>query len=261
LAFSGFYLAMLVVLLSLIVRPVGFKFRGKIDNARWRAVWDWCVFTAGFVPALVFGVAVGNLLSGVPFHYEQDMRIVYDGNGLTELLHPFALLCGVVSLSMLVGHGAIYTAIKTEGALYERARKVAVIAPLIALTVFTVVGLWLTVYEGYSITSGADSFGASTPFAKTVLQVKGGWLHNYQAMPLTKAIPVLAYLSGLLTIILARKGRVGTAFISSGLMLASIIGTAGFSLFPFLIPSTTNPDISLTIWDATSSRNTLYQPH
>ena len=258
LAFSGFYLAMLVVLLSLIVRPVGFKFRSKIDHPRWRNVWDWCLFASGFVPALVFGVAVGNLLSGVPFHYTDDVRIVYDGNGLTELLHPFALVCGLVSLSMLVGHGAVYTAIKTEGALHHRARAVAVLAPVVALALFALAGFWLAFTNGYAITGGADIAGPTTPFAKSVAVVKGGWLHNYRALPIIMIVPVLAYLAGLVTILLVRKGRVATAFISSGLMLASIIATAGISLFPFLIPSTTHPDLSLTIWDATSSRNTLF---
>lgn len=258
LAFSGFYLAMLVVLLALILRPVGFKFRSKIHHPLWRQTWDVCLCIGGAVPALVFGVAVGNLFVGVPFQYTDDVRIIYTGNGLTELLNPFALLCGVVSLIMLVGHGAIYAAIKTDGRLYERARRVGVVAPLLALVVFSLAGMWLTVRSGYQITSGADVAGPSTPFAKTVAQVSGGWLRNYQTMPLTLAVPALAYVAGIITMLLMRAGRCGTAFISSGLMLAAIIGTAGVSLFPFLIPSSLAPDVSLTIWDATSSRGTLF---
>ena len=173
LAFSGFYLAMLLVLLALILRPVGFKFRSKVDNPVWRNFWDWALFIGGAVPATVFGVAVGNLLSGVPFTYQDDMRIIYQGNGLTELLHPFPLLCGLVSLSMLVGHGAFYTALKTDGVLQARAKKLASFFPLLTLTLFTFAGFWIASMNGYTITGGGDPSGPSTPFAKTVTGLTG----------------------------------------------------------------------------------------
>src|SRR4029077_5952705 len=99
-SFSRFYLAMFVVLLALILRPVAFKFRGKLENAAWRTTWDWALFIGGLVPALIFGVALGNVLQGVPFHLDDDLRAFYTG-GFFDLLNPFALLCGLVSVLML----------------------------------------------------------------------------------------------------------------------------------------------------------------
>lgn len=111
-SFSGFYFAMLLVLFALFFRPVGFDYRSKRPDPRWRAGWDWGLFVGGFVPALVFGVAFGNLLQGVPFQFDSDLRVTYYG-GFWALLNPFALLCGLVSLTMLVAHGAAFIKMKT----------------------------------------------------------------------------------------------------------------------------------------------------
>ena len=105
-AFSGMYIALLLVLFALFFRPVGFDYRSKLANAAWRNAWDWALFAGGAIPTLVFGVAFGNLLLGLPFHYDETMRSFYTGS-FWQLLNPFALLCGVVSLSMLMTHGAI----------------------------------------------------------------------------------------------------------------------------------------------------------
>ncbi len=105
-SFSGFYLAMFAVVFALILRPVAFKYRSKRENPAWRTSWDWALFIGGFVPALIFGVAVGNVLQGVPFRLENDLRIFYEGTTLFELLNPFALLCGLLSVAMLIMHGA-----------------------------------------------------------------------------------------------------------------------------------------------------------
>src|SRR5215467_1833144 len=110
-AFSGFYLAMFVVLFALILRPVAFKFRGKLDNPAWRTIWDWALFIGGLVPAPIFGVAFGNVLQGVPFRLDDDLRAIYSG-GFIDLLNPFALLCGLVSIAMLTTHGAVYVWMK-----------------------------------------------------------------------------------------------------------------------------------------------------
>src|SRR5208282_4377235 len=106
-SFSGFYLAMFLVLASLILRPVGFTFRSKIENPVWRSIWDWALVIGGVVPALIFGVAVGNALQGVPFAFDPDLRASYQIT-LLSLLNPFGLLCGLVSLAMLVMQGAAY---------------------------------------------------------------------------------------------------------------------------------------------------------
>ncbi|RYE97518.1 MAG: cytochrome d ubiquinol oxidase subunit II, partial [Oxalobacteraceae bacterium] len=120
-SFSGFYLAMAAVLLALILRPVAFKYRSKRDSIAWRATWDWALFVGGFVPALIFGVAMGNVLQGVPFRLAPDQQIFYEG-GFFALLNPFAVLCGLVSVAMLVMHGAAWLVLKTDGLVASRAR-------------------------------------------------------------------------------------------------------------------------------------------
>ena len=151
LAFSSFYLAMLLVLLALILRPVGFTFRGKVDDQHWRAAWDTALFISGVVPALVFGVAFGNVLQGVPFNYAADLRLSYNG-GLLSLLNPFALLCGGVSVSMLLAHGATYLGLKTEGVIAERAQRTARIASTAMLVLFAVAGYWVSAdLNGYRL--------------------------------------------------------------------------------------------------------------
>lgn len=120
-AFSGLYWAMLLVLFALFCRPVGFDYRSKLENTRWRSAWDWALFVGGAVPALVFGVAFGNLFLGLPFQLDDMMRSSYHGS-FFALLNPFALLCGVVSLSMLCAHGGAWLMMRTEGDLAARSR-------------------------------------------------------------------------------------------------------------------------------------------
>src|SRR5579872_7118043 len=135
LSFSGFYLAMFLVLLALILRPVAFKYRSKKPGLAWRTRWDWALFVGGVVPALIFGVAVGNALLGVPFHLTPDLRPIYEGN-LFGLLNPAALYCGLVSLSMLIMHGAAWLAFKAEGAVADRAKAIGLRAAIAAAVLF-----------------------------------------------------------------------------------------------------------------------------
>ena len=141
-SFSGFYLAMMLVLAALILRPVGFKFRSKMPGARWRSNWDWALFVGGLVPSLVFGGAMGNLLEGVPFSFDSELRATYTF-GLFDLLNPFALLCGLVSVAMLVTHGAVYLAVKTDGIVAQRARSISSFAAVAWILLFAAAGIWL----------------------------------------------------------------------------------------------------------------------
>src|SRR6201997_2171739 len=140
-AFSGFYLAMLLLLCALILRPVGFKYRSKLEGTRWRTTWDTALFLGGLIPALVFGVAFGNVLQGVPFRFDDTMRMTYTGT-LFGLFNPFALLCGLVSVAMITAHGAAWLACKTEGVLRERAQRVGAFAALAAVALFALGGFW-----------------------------------------------------------------------------------------------------------------------
>jgi cytochrome d ubiquinol oxidase subunit II len=252
-SFSGFYFAMLLVLLALILRPVGFVFRNKLPNPAWRNTWDWALTIAGAVPSLVFGVAFGNLFLGAPFQFSDDMRVSYDG-GLLGLLSPFALLAGAVSLSMLVMHGASFVAMRVEHPIGARARCIARIAAAATAVTFVAAGVWLLRLDGHVITSAIDPLAASNPLYKQVGIQLGGWLGNYRSYPWTMAAPI-AVIIGLLGVVLAR--RPGLAFIASGLSVTGVILTAGFSLFPFLLPSSSHPAHGLTVWDASSSELTL----
>ena len=256
-AFSGFYWAMLLVLFALFFRPVGFEYRSKIQDPRWRTAWDWGLFVGGMVPALVFGVAFGNLLQGVPFHYDDFMRPFYTGS-FFGLLNPFALLAGIVSLSMLVMHGAVYLQMRTEAELFNRAKKAVFLFGIIFITAFALAGIWQAHgIEGFRIVSSPDPGTAFSPLAKTVEVSQGAWMENYASYPWMMLAPVLAFVGGILAIVLSRLNRPGIAFIFSGSALAGVILTAGFAMFPFLMPSTTNPNSSLTVFDATSSHRTL----
>lgn len=256
-AFSGFYIALLLVLFALFFRPVGFDYRSKLEDPRWRTAWDWGLFAGGAVPALVFGVAFGNLLLGVPFQYDDTLRPTYTGS-FFGLLNPFALLTGVVSLSMLVMHGAIYLQLKTEDEIQQRARKAAAIFGIITLVAFTMAGVWIaTGISGYVINDMPPTGATPNILAKSVEQLPSAWLNNYGAYPWSIIAPLLAYIGIALTIYFSQKGKSGLAFTMSGVSLAGIILTAGFSMFPFIMPSSSNFSSSLTIWDATSSHLTL----
>lgn len=256
-SFSGLYLAMLLLLVSLILRPVGFTFRNRLADRRWREAWDWMLFVGGAVPALLFGVAMGNLFLGLPFHFDALARPVFTG-GFFGLLRPFALLAGVVSLSMLVAHGAAYAALKVGEPMASRAAAVGRAAVAIFLSSFLTAGLWVArVLEGQRIVSGANPDGPSDPLHKLVVLLPGGWLDHYRQHPILWLAPLLAVGAALLTWNLLGARRHGAAFITSCLTQAGVILTAGIGLFPFLMPSSTEPSQGLTIWDASSSARTL----
>jgi cytochrome d ubiquinol oxidase subunit II len=258
-SFSGFYIAMFLVLATLILRPVGFEFRNKLRRPLWRTSWDYALFAGGLVPSVVFGVAFGNLLQGVPFHIDSDLRIFYDGTGLFELLNPFGLLCGLVSAAMLAGHGAIYLTLKTEGAVQARAHRAARGLLLATIVLFAVAGLWVAWgIDGYRITSPISADGPSNPLLKTVTRQPGQWFANYRAHSWTLAAPIAGFLGPIFAMLLTLARRPGLAFVASAFGIFGIIATAGVSMFPFLMPSNIAPAASLTVWDASSSRLTLF---
>ena len=256
-AFSGLYWAMLLVLFALFCRPVGFDYRSKLENTRWRSAWDWALFVGGAVPALVFGVAFGNLFLGLPFQLDDMMRSSYHGS-FFALLNPFALLCGVVSLSMLCAHGGAWLMMRTEGDLAARSRTATYLSALIFLIGFLLAGSWLALgIKGMSLAGAFDAGAALNPLHKQVLADNAGWLGNYGRYPLTMGAPVLGVLGALLAILASTWRRAGLAFIGSSLMIVGAICTAGFALFPFVFPSSLDAASSLTVWDAVSSHKTL----
>ncbi|MHA6298201.1 cytochrome d ubiquinol oxidase subunit II [Devosia sp. CAU 1758] len=256
-SFSGFYLAMIVILLALILRPVGFKFRGKVEDPRWRTTWDWALFVGGFVPTLIMGVAVGNVLLGAPFHLDDSMRIFYTGN-FFQLLMPFALLAGLVSLGMIVTQGAAVIAGRTEGVIADRARSYGVVAGMATMVLFALGGAWIAFMNGYVVTSAIDPNAAVNPLSKSVELVPGGWLSNYGTYPWMLAAPIIGF-AGMAVAVLSLWGhRKLVALLGSSAGIFGIVATAGVSIFPFFLPSSTMPNAGLTLWDASSSHLTLF---
>lgn len=255
-SFSGFYIAMILVLCALFFRPLGFDYRGKLEDSKWRNLWDSGIFIGSFVPALVFGVAFGNLLQGVPFTLDSFMRVNYEGN-FFGLLNPFAILAGVVSLMLIVTQGGAWLQLKTTGDLYLRARKATQISALIMMIAFILAGVWVIFgLHGYEITSVVDHSAASNPLTKTV-STDVNWLSNYNALPILWAIPLLGIVFPILTIIFSGLNRNGLVFLTSSLTIVFVLVTFGVTTFPFIMPSNIMPNVSLTIWDATSSQLTL----
>ncbi len=257
-SFSGFYLAMFVVLIALILRPVAFKYRSKIDRSAWRTLCDWALFVGGLVPALIFGVAFGNLLQGVPFRFDADLRALY-GGGFFALLNPFALLCGLVSVAMIAAHGAAYMAMKTEEPIAHRARATGIGASLATFVLFALGGVFVYLsVKGYAVSGPLSHSGPSNPLGKTVTSATGAWFANYRAFPWTMLAPAAGLAGPLLSAALLWARRPVPAFLASALGLAGIIATPGLAMFPFLLPSSSEPNVSLTVWDASSSQGTLF---
>ncbi len=256
-SFSGLYLAMLLLLAALILRPVGFTFRDKVAHPRWRDAWDWALFVGGAVPALLCGVAFGNLFLGLPFHFDELQRPVFTG-GFFGLLRPFALLCGVVSLAMLLMQGTTYAALRVGEPMAARAAGCARAAAVVYAVAFLAAGLWVARLDGQWIVPPVARLGPSDPLTKHVQVVAGAWLVHYRTHPLLWVVPAAGVLGALLVWLLLHARRPGLAFLASCAAQAATILTAGIALFPFLMPSATQPDHGLTVWDASSSRRTLF---
>jgi cytochrome bd ubiquinol oxidase subunit II len=255
-AFSGFYFAMMLVLFALILRPGGFSFRNKVADPRWRNIWDWLLTTTGVVPTLIFGVAIGNLFLGVPFRYDDTLRLTYEG-GLLGLLRPFPLLVGLVSLSLLLMHGCAWTAVKSEDPIALRAERLLRWLSPLFIGLYVAAGILLAVaIDGYSITSAVIADAPSNPLRKTV-SAGSRWLANGQLGGWACAIAGVAILMAALVPIMATRKHHRSAFLASSIAVVGTLFSAGFALFPFLMPSSLDPRSSLTIWDASSSEHTL----
>lgn len=258
-SFSGFYLAMFLLLSALILRPVGFKYRSKKADPKWRNRWDWALFVGGFVPALVFGVAVGNVLYGVPFRLDSDLRTFYDGS-LIGLFHPFALLTGLLSVAMMVLHGAAWLAIKIErGAVHDRATRIGAVAAVLSVLLFIAGGLFVAQGSmGFQIDGVVTPSGPSNPHLAGAIASPGAWLNNYSLYPWMLLAPLLGLAGPLIALFGILRQREALAFGGSSIGTFGIIATVGLSMFPFILPSSIDPASSLTIWNASSSHLTLF---
>lgn len=258
-SFSGFYLAMFLVLAALILRPVAFKYRSKRSDAAWRNRWDWALFIGGAVPALVFGVAVGNVLTGAPFRLDSDLRSFFEGS-LIGLFHPFSLLAGLLSVAMVVLHGAGWLSVKIEpGPVMDRARRIGSVAAIAAILLFAAGGAMVAWYGmGFCIEGVVDPNGPSNPrFVRTVA-ASGAWLDNYSRYPWMVIAPVLGFAGPALALLAMAKRSHHLLITGSSLANVGIISTVGLSMFPFILPSSIDAQSSLTVWNASSSHLTLF---
>jgi len=260
-SFSGFYLAMFVVLAAFIVRPVAFKYRSKRDDPRWRSAWDWALFASGAVPALLFGVAVGNVIQGVPFHFTDDLHTIYEGAWYIKfigLLDPFSILAGVVSLAMLVMHGGAWLTLKAEGPVQHRARAIGSVAALVAVAAYALAGVWMAFgIEGFRIAGDYVTGGPSNPLHFEVERT-ATWLTAYADRPWIVIAPVMGILGGLLTFLGLRAGREVSTLLFSKMAILGVISSVGLTMFPFIMPSSSDPQSSLTVWNSSSSHLTLF---
>ncbi|MBN9528616.1 MAG: cytochrome d ubiquinol oxidase subunit II [Alphaproteobacteria bacterium] len=260
-SFSGFYLAMFLVLAALILRPVSFKYRNKKVDPAWRTRWDWALFVGSVVPAVVFGVAVGNALQGVPFHLTDSLMPIYPGNFLMKLLgllNPFALLAGVVSGAMLVTHGAAWLSFKAEGVVARRAQRIGAISGWLAIAAFLLAGVWLAFgIPGYQYAAAPNPVGPSNPLLTEMVR-GGSWLAAYAARPWIAVAPVLGVAGIALATLGLGRGAGGSALLFSKLGIFGVISTVGLTMFPFILPSSADPGSSLTVWNASSSHMTLF---
>ena len=256
-SFSGFYLAIFLVLVAMILRPVGFKYRSKRSDKRWRTFWDWALFTGSFVPVLVFGVAVGNVLQGAPFKLDGDLRSSYHG-AFFALFTPFTLVCGLLSVAMLVLHGAAWLGVKAEaGVVQDRARKFGTGAGIASLLLFLVGGL-LAARLGFRLEGAFDPAAPSNPLRMTTVAAPGAWFDNFGRYPWMLIAPVLGFGGAIVALLGLWRRWAPLAFGGSSASAAGIIATVGLSMFPFILPSTVDPRSSLTVWNASSSHLTLF---
>ncbi|MGO3644867.1 MAG: cytochrome d ubiquinol oxidase subunit II, partial [Pseudoalteromonas sp.] len=237
-------------------RPLALDYRSKIETPKWRNNWDICISISGFVPPLIFGVAFGNLLQGVPFELNELMMSQYHG-GFFGLLNPFALVCGLVSVSMFVLQGSTWLQMKTTGDVYNRARSVSTITGILVAVLFVIAGFWVQNIDGYVVKSVIDTNGPSNPLLKEVAREPGAWMANFAVYPLMWIAPILGIVMALFAVIATKAQKGALAFVASSLTCAGVILTAGFAMFPFVMPSSLNPNDSFTMWDSTSSLLTL----
>ncbi len=257
-SFSIFYIVMILLLFSMIMRPVAFEYRSKIDASHWRETWDWAFLISGAVPMIVYGAAIGNVLQGVGFHFEWDGQYYQDESFIWYLLNPFAILCGVLSLALSIYEGGAMLMLRGEGAIAERARRFAIWGGFLAAALFVIGGVWVQFIQGFAYTGTVDPAMAATPLNGPAVAMRdGAWMDNFHRVPVLWLVPLLG-LAGMVLGPLALKARKPVlGWWLGALAWIGTIGTVGAAMFPFLMPSSTAPSESLTVWNASGSAYNL----
>lgn len=255
-AFSSLYWAMMAVLWTLFLRPVSFKYRSLVKNPRWRQVWDYGLIVGSVIPAFLFGLVFGNLFLGIAFEFDERLISTYTGS-FWQLFSPFAVLCGLVSVCMLIMQGGAYLAHRTEGLIQTRTITYTLIFSGLFVLLFALAGFFIRTMDGYTITGDVFRSSVISPTDKTVVTDSGAWLANFDNLPSLWVLPMLGFLGAILAMVLMKLKHTLLGFIASSVVCFCVIMTAGVALFPFLLPSSTHPNSSLTVWDSVSSQLTL----
>jgi cytochrome bd ubiquinol oxidase subunit II len=271
-SFSGLYIAILLVLWGLFLRPPAFEYRKKVDSDKWRNFWDWMLVLGSVIPIVVMGVGIGNLYLGFPLHYDDTARLVYGQivNGdyqsmwytLIMLLTPFALLFGIFALNMALFQGSVYCKLRTEGVLRQRFKEVVNATAVLFIALFIIAGVWLCFKAGYQWNPPADmtyySQALTNPFASGEVVRAQTWYANYFNHFWMWIAPLLALVGAFGVIRYNNKDQDWRALICSTLAILGAIFTVGFALFPFVMPSSVESfQYSLTIFNSSSSQLSL----
>lgn len=255
-AFSVLYVPFMFLLFGLFLRPVGFDYRSKLPSAKWRTNWDRALFVGGLLPTMMLGGTLGFMIQGSPFRFDNEMHIFY---GEFNLNLPLLVSTIVMAIVLMVLHGAAFLQTKTDGVLRDRARRTVHI-----FAYFSVISMVLTAViiaktvTGYAITEQVSPNAVITPLMKTVTIAEHGWLENYYQKPLLLIVPLLALLMPFLTLLFNLRGKAVVAFLATGSTCALMLLTVAVALFPFVLPSSLDPTSSITLWDGTSSKLTLF---
>lgn len=254
--FSSMYLAFMLVLFLLILRPPGFDYRDKLNFAVWRRIWDVALFSTGIGLAFCFGLVVGNFFTGIPFHFDEDLRATYTGHFIT-LFSPCAILFGIVSVCLLSVQGALFLQYKLPEKFYNATNKVIKFFCIGYVVFFIVTGFYLLSMPGYIVKTIPDLSTIFIVTEKIVEQKIGGWFTNYMLYKWLWFFPIFALVGCILTIHLAQQKKDVKALIIHSLVIACTVLTAAIALFPFVMPSSSVYNHGLTIWDIASSKLTL----
>lgn len=255
--FSSMYVAFILVLFMLILRPPGFDYRAKINSQIWRNFWDATLFLSAITLALGFGAVIGNLFTGLPFYFDKDMHEIYQGSFIS-IITPIALLFAVVNFCMLGLQGALYIQYKLEGDIAIRAKLLAKIFSIGFATtgIFAAISvvLWIPGYEIVSIPDLNTGFAITDKVVKSILS---GWAQNYVDHKWLWIFPIIALVATRIAVRLSTKDKPATALFVNSIGIATSCLTVGCALFPFILPSNLSPNHSLTIWDVCSSKLTM----
>ena len=253
---ASLYWLVLPILLTLLCRPLALYFLDAFEQSVWQEYGHKLLAASGLLPAVLFGLIVGNLLKGIPFHLDSDMRILFLGD-VWGLFNLFALLVAATGVALLALHGAVYLQLHADAALQSHAKAMVLRAGVLFVLLFAMAGLWIMHLEGYHISSEILPNGPSNPLAKFVKRGEGLWLDNYEHLPWLWSVPVLAFVAAISCVVLSMRDKAYWAMLASSFCVTMVVLTFGVSMFPFLLPSNISLNSSLAIWDSSASQLTL----